>query len=269
LNEKRLRFRRIGSRTKGKEQHPLAIILGGQPASGKTHIFEHLKINIYPDKKFVIINGDEYRAYHPRSVEIAIENNKDYADITQSFANNLVTFMKEECIKSRYNFILESTFRNIETIKNTSEELKKDNYKTAVHALSVPYWDSILGIFERYEGQIKQTGFGRFSPLTTHDEAFEALPKNLKSCLQEQLYDEIFIYKRTSLGLEGIKVNSDSDIDAQMEGRLSISNPEFYKDKFKNILQMARMRDCLDSDYLNSINSRIEQLNNYLTDSNP
>jgi UDP-N-acetylglucosamine kinase len=252
-----------------REKHPIAIILGGQPASGKTQLFEYIQNNIYPDKQFVVINGDEYRSHHPRSIDIEIEHGKNYADKTQPFANDLVKFMKEECIKKRYNFILESTFRNIGTIKNTSEELKKDNYKTAVHALSVSYWDSILGIFERYEGQIKAKGFGRFSPITTHNEAFTALPKNLKSCLQEQLYDEIFIYKRTSLGLEGIKVNSVSDIDAQMEGRLPISNPGFYKDKFENILQMARTRVCLDSDYLKSLKSIIELIHSYTTDSSP
>jgi Zeta toxin len=112
--------------------------------------------------------------------------------------------MKEECIQKHYNFILESTFRDIETITKSSEELKKENYETAIHALSVPYWDSILGIFERYEGQIKQTGFGRFSPITTHNEAFTALPKNLKTCFQEQLFDEIFIYKRVIERLETV-----------------------------------------------------------------
>lgn len=252
-----------------REKQPIAVILGGQPASGKSKLFKLIENKIYPNKQFVIINGDEYRAHHPRNIEIAIEHGKNYADITQSFANDLVKFMKEHCIEKRYNFILESTFRNIKAIKETSVELKKEKYKTAIYALSVPYWDSILGIFERYEGQFELTGFGRFSPLVTHDEAFKALPQNLKMCLQEQLFDEIFIYKRTSLGLEGIKVNSVSDIDAQMKGRLPISNPAFYKDKFENILQMARMRVCLDSDYLTSLNSIIEQLHNYVSGSNP
>ena len=251
-----------------KEKQPVAIILGGQPASGKTALFELLRNKIFPDKQFVIINGDDYRSFHPRNDKILIKYGKDYANKTQPFANGLVKFMKEECIKKRYNFILESTFRDIKAIKNSSEELKKENYKTAVHALSVPYWDSILGIFERYEGQIKAIGSGRFSPITTHNEAFTALPKNLKTCLQEQLFDEIFVYKRTSLGLEGMKIISEFDIDGQMNHRLPISNPSFYKDKFENILQMARLRDCLDSDYLNNINSIIERLNNYLTDSN-
>jgi Zeta toxin len=250
-----------------REKQPIAIILGGQPASGKTQLFEHIQNNIYPDKQFVIINGDEYRALHPRSNDIATKHGKDYADETQPFANSLVKFMKEECIKRCFNFILESTFRSIETIKESSEELKKENHKTAVHALSVPYWDSILGIFERYEGQIEQTGFGRFSPLATHNEAFKVLPKNLKTCFEEQLFGEIFIYKRTLIGLEGVKVNSVSDINRQMKNRLSILNPTFYKDKFENILQIARTRVCLDSDYLTSLESIIEQLNNYLTDS--
>lgn len=252
-----------------REKQPIAIILGGQPASGKTQLFEHIQNNLYPDKQFVIINGDEYRAYHPRSIKIEIEHGKHYADITQSFANDLVKFMKEECIKKRYNFILESTFRNIGTITNTSEELKTKKYKTSVHALSVPYWDSFLGIFERYEGQIKQIGSGRFSPLATHKEAFKELPRNLKICLKEQLFDDIFIYKKALEGLEGIKVISEFDIDGQMKHRLPISNPMFYKNRFEDVLRMAHLRYCLDSEYLINLESTIEELNSYLIDSSP
>ena len=104
-------------------------------------------------------------------------------------------------------------------------------------ALSVPYWDSILGIFERYERQIELTGFGRFSLLDTHNEAFKALPKNLETCFEEQLFDEIFIYKRFLLGLEGIKVDSVSDIDNQMKDRLPVSNPSFYNGTIYLLMQ--------------------------------
>lgn len=120
-----------------------------------------------------------------------------------------------------------------------------------------------MGIFERYEGQIKDTGLGRFSPLSTHNEAFKALPENLKVCLEEQLFGEIFIYKRSLIGLEGVKVNYVSDVNRQMKDRLPISTPVFYKDKFESILEMAYARGCLDSDYLTSLQSIIEELNNY------
>lgn len=243
------------------EMQPLAIILGGQPASGKGKLFEQIQSH-YFGKKFVIINGDEFRAFHPRSEKIASIDGRDYADITQTFANTLVQFMKQECIKKRYNFILESTFRNLKTIRITSQELKEQNYQIAVHALSVPYWDSLLGIFERYEGQIKDTGLGRFSPLSTHNEAFKALPENLKVCLEENLFDEIIIYKRTLTSLNGVKVKSVAEIKSQMKHRLPISNPDFYRNKFQNILEMAHARGCVDSNYLNQIDSIIQELNN-------
>ena len=150
--------------------------------------------------------------------------------------------MKKECIERHHNFILESTFRNLETIKVTSQEFKNQDYHTAVYTLSVSYWDSLLGIFERYEGQIRDTGLGRFSPLNTYEEAFNALPKNLKICLQENLFDEIIIYKRISRGIEGTKVNSISEIDNQMKDGLSMSNPSFYENKFQNILEMAHCK---------------------------
>jgi len=45
---------------------PVAIILGGQPASGKSNLTKVAESE-HENEIFLIINGDEYRAYHPES----------------------------------------------------------------------------------------------------------------------------------------------------------------------------------------------------------
>ncbi|MDO5664455.1 MAG: zeta toxin family protein [Bacteroidia bacterium] len=47
-----------------KDNNPMAVILGGQPASGKSSLVSRVLADNF-DKTFLKVNGDIYRAYHP------------------------------------------------------------------------------------------------------------------------------------------------------------------------------------------------------------
>ncbi len=250
------------------DNKPLGIILGGQPASGKTKLIQQIQTEIYPTKDFIIINGDEFRAYHPQYIDIIREYGKDSPDKTQFFANRLVSAIKDECLERRYNFILESTFRNIKTIKETSEEFKKNDYNSETHALAIPYKDSLLGIFERYEGEMDKTGFGRFSSLDVHNEAFDKLPENLNIVAKEALFDKIFVYSRNENGnykaaLEiatNLEKEETFDLNNEFKRlRKSSKNKSFYYEKFVEILELASKRGESDTNYLSDIMRIIEK----------
>ena len=58
-------FRKLFKKaTPENDRQCIGILLGGQPASGKTNLIETIKRN-RPDRQLVVINGDEFRAYHP------------------------------------------------------------------------------------------------------------------------------------------------------------------------------------------------------------
>ncbi|GAB4013796.1 hypothetical protein GCM10028808_34200 [Spirosoma migulaei] len=59
----------IGEPKLYQSERPTGILLGGQPAAGKTSLIRQLR-HQYSGQKFVVINGDEYRQYHPRARKI-------------------------------------------------------------------------------------------------------------------------------------------------------------------------------------------------------
>ena len=146
----------------------MAILLGGQPASGKTGLFDYVR-QTYSKLTFVEINGDEYRQYHPRAAEISEEYGQDAPKYTQPFSNALVEYVKAECLRLRHDFIIEGTMRNYGVIERTTLETKKAGFQCEAHALAIHRQDSLLGIFLRYERDKQRTGIGRFSPIEVHD----------------------------------------------------------------------------------------------------
>ena len=164
--------------TRSVNRNPVAMLIGGQPASGKTRLIETVKALVADDA--VVINGDNYRNLHPCYDEIQQEYGPDAPHHTQPFSNALVEFMKAECLQQKLNFIIEGTMRTHRVIKNTAVEARKHGFRVEAHVLAIAEEDSYLGIFQRYEGEMSLYGVGRFSPLETHDEAYRQIPVNLQ-----------------------------------------------------------------------------------------
>ena len=51
------------------QEKPIAFILGGQPASGKSGLAKAI-LRQFPDKDFLFVNGDIYREFHPEAGEL-------------------------------------------------------------------------------------------------------------------------------------------------------------------------------------------------------
>lgn len=65
---------------------PIGYILGGQPGSGKTTLQKIIKEK---NANIIVIDGDTFRAYHPRYDEI-VRHEDDYVPFTQEFCNKMV-----------------------------------------------------------------------------------------------------------------------------------------------------------------------------------
>ena len=67
------------------QENPIAFILGGQPASGKSGLARAI-LRQFPDKDFLFVNGDIYREFHPKAKEL-IKYPDSYSAETQLFSN--------------------------------------------------------------------------------------------------------------------------------------------------------------------------------------
>ena len=78
--------------------NPLAILLGGQPAAEKSNPAIKAKEE-HQNETFLIINGDEYRIYHPEHDSL-IKKGSIYSEETQIFSSVFTEKLIEEVIKT-------------------------------------------------------------------------------------------------------------------------------------------------------------------------
>jgi len=245
--------------------YPLAILLGGQPASGKSGLINKI-IAIHRDETFVVINGDEYRQYHPRKQEFDKSFGQESPKYTQPFSNALVEYLKAECLRLRCNFIIEGTMRTYAVVERTANEVRQAGFRVEGHALAVHRQDSLLGVFQRYERDKQLTGVGRFSPIEVHDEAYGQIPVNLNRAAQNSLFDRIVAYTRQPDGQLAIGIDRSTNAQeplafvAEFERlRQPIYPADFYRKEWLALSELAQARGETDGTYLRQIAGFVAQ----------
>lgn len=134
-----------------QSESPIGVLLGGQLAAGKTGLIRYLRhLNRY--LRFVVINGNEYRQFHPRVRKINDLFGQDAPKYTQPFSNALVEYLKAECLRLRCNFIIEGTMRTYAIIERTAHETKRAGYRCEAHVLAIHRQDSLLGVVSAIRG---------------------------------------------------------------------------------------------------------------------
>ena len=255
----------IGDSLPYQSNAPTGIILGGQPAAGKSGLIKIILQNRL-SASYVVINGDEYRQFHPRKRQLDAEYGQHAPTYTQPFSNALVEYLKAECLRLRCNFIIEGTMRTSLVIERTANEIRQAGFRVEAYVLAVHRQDSLLGVFQRYERDKQLTGVGRFSPIDVHDEAYRQIPVNLNQADYNNLFDRIVVYTRQPDGQLTIGIDRPAnpteplDFVAEFERlRQPIYPADFYKTQWLAISELARQRNETDTVYLRQITEFVQQ----------
>jgi hypothetical protein len=161
-------------------QNPTGHILGGQPASGKSSLIQRIKKS-NPGHQLVVINGDELRRYHPSFHKLNKVDDTKTADLTQPFANSLAQYLQAKCLETKRSFIIEGTMRNEQVPIDTANKLSKHQFQVHAHVLAAPIEKTLLRSYQRYLNSVHLHSNGRFSNVTTQNEAFTKLAANADS----------------------------------------------------------------------------------------
>lgn len=180
---------------------PTAILVGGQPAAGKTGLISTIKQK-ESQHDFIEINGDDLRSWHPHYWALLKQNDALAADHTQKAVNFWVESLINAAIKHRRNIIIEGTLRKPNVPLSTAALLKKNGYQVGLYVMAIPFWQSELRIFERYERQKEQMAYGRFSNLAIHKQAFDSFIGTLEVVLAAGNIDFIKAFGRDMNGLK-------------------------------------------------------------------
>ena len=181
--------------------NPVAILLGGQPASGKSNLAV-IAEEEHETETFLIINGDEYRIYHPEHDSL-IKEVALYSEKTQIFSSVFTEKLIEEAIKNRFSVIVEGTMRNPEVPLKTAAMFKEAGYTVEAYVIAAPDEFTRKGIHIRYQQELQNKGFGRMADVRAHDEAVTGLLKSINTLFEKKAVDKISIH--TFMARERVK----------------------------------------------------------------
>ena len=174
------------------QEKPLAFILGGQPASGKSKLAKEFMGNFSNDN-ILFVNGDIYREFHPNRQEL-INNPLSYSKETQVFSNVFTENLIREAIENKYNIMVEGTMRNPQVPYNTAKMFKENGYEVEILAISAPSVFTELGLYNRYQEEINFQGWGRLAEIESHNSAVSGILASLDLLYNEKAVDKIHLY---------------------------------------------------------------------------
>ncbi len=195
---------------------PRAILVGGQPGSGKSQLLRLAANELGPGSS-VTINGDELRYFHPLYDSFVTEDELSMPDRTSPEVSFWVEQLISIAIRRRLNIIIEGTFRRPSVTMGTVTDLVKGEYQVDAWAVALHEWASRLGVITRYLEMKRGMGWGRWSPRTAHDTSYHAMSSTLLSLESSRSLDSLSVRRRDGTTL------------ARFEGSVQVEGlPQYY-----------------------------------------
>lgn len=170
------------------------VFLGGQPGTGKTSFVEQDDLFA----KYIKINGDEYRKYHPNIREITTYDLDNMASRTQEFVNQCIERLIEDLSEEGYNLIIEGTLRNPQVTINTCSGLKNKGYTTDLYIIAADAaasWEATLNRAHLSE-EIGETP--RLVPIDKYNYIVNNLSRSVEAIEKAGCFDNIHVVDRDS-----------------------------------------------------------------------
>ena len=185
---------------------PYATILGGQPGAGKS--FLHNKA-LSEDNNIILINGDDYRKYHPNFKAIDKTFSKDSPKYTQTFANTVVERLISDLSDGKFNLSIEGTLRTAEVPLKTCRILKEKGYIVELSVMAVSKELSWQGTISRYKEMESLGMIPRTTSRENHDYIVKVIPENLHEIFRSGEFHRITLYDRALNCLYDSKITPD------------------------------------------------------------
>ena len=246
-------MRDVFANTKSFE-HPKIFIMGGQPGAGKSTFINDL-INSEEGKDCLIINADEYRAYHPKIKEIYSKYPDDMATITDLDVRDWTQRIFAKAIEERKNIIFEGTMRTNQ-ICDTIRNLHAQGYEVNIHVMAVNFYESKLSTYSRFEEAMQDGGMPRHTPPEAHDETYVKMLNTLQQIEEEGCFNRITVQGRdkvvhlSSGGQKG-KIGAVMAILQHRERVWSQSKFQNYQKWADNVIDSMQQRG--DTRYLSQV----------------
>lgn len=175
-------------------EKPEAVLLGGQSGAGKTTL--HGIFLVAQKGNAIVVNGDEYRSFHPRFEQISERYGIDGPAYTAAWAGQMVEAVVDALSVMGYNLIIEGTLRTSEVPLKTAELLRGRGYGVSLALMAVKPDISLVSCQLRYE-QMRIAGTEpRAVDPAHHLSIVKSIVGNLEVLEDSGLFDDIGLYAR-------------------------------------------------------------------------
>ena len=144
---------------------PKAIILCGQPGSGRSSQIPTI-MQEFSGSGAVVLEESEMQN-QPQS-------------------------LFEEALHGRMNLVIKAALPNDEMLK----KLREEGYSTRVYVVSAHERESLLSLYQKYEGQLATRGIVDKPKIAEHDEIYRKLPEALQRIEDDGLAEEVVVRDR-------------------------------------------------------------------------
>lgn len=178
---------------------PVAVLLGGQPGSGKSRAAQFAR-EMHADDLVDVI-GDDFRSLHPDFKRLQRDSPLTMAQVTQCVSGPLVERSIHFAIQRRFSVLVEGTFRDPAIACSTAAGFRDAGFYVHAIALAVPPAVSRASTIGRY-WETQGTAHSRWTPPDAHDAALRGMPLTVAALARSHAVNRFSVIDRTGSLLE-------------------------------------------------------------------
>jgi predicted ABC-type ATPase len=176
------------------QENPKAILLGGQPGSGKSVLAAEAVRELRANGGAVVIDADRMREENPRYKQLSRVDPQNAADRTQKEAGEWAIRLTVAAVENRRNLVVDGTMRSPENIRDLTSQLKDKGYEVEARVMAVNPETSAIRARLRFEEQVAERGTGRFVNKEQHDNAYTGMVESVRALERDRLADSVRVY---------------------------------------------------------------------------
>lgn len=243
-------FRKIFSKIKDSmfanvkvSNNPVFVFATGPSDAGKTGLEVKIECD-FPKQKFITLDIDEFRVYHPDIKEVLSDYWTISADLTTSFAKDVRDELLTLALKQGYSVIFSASINRVEKAEKMIADIPK-SYQIGLYAVITHPLEYRLTAEERYEREVFRKDFVPRCPDENYMKKCDNFVKILPSFMN--LVDFFKVYRRLPslnyLPLELVCKNDDYYSSTELSAHLETQTPRpDYDTYFSRLVLLLNKR---------------------------